>query len=85
MDNGTLDPDLPPPDPDPEPERFKDAAARLLELSDTVIRARAGPCIDGSACLALVLGRLIETHSLRDDTALDELDIDRQLLISAPI
>ena len=64
--------------PQPEPEQFKDAALRLLQLSDTVVRAEAGPCVTDGECLAFVLGGLIETHPLRDDTALSELDIDRQ-------
>jgi len=61
--------------PPPVPESFEDAATRLLDLSDSVIRAQAGPCGDDSTCLAFVLGGLIETHPLRDDTALDELEI----------
>ena len=64
--------------PQPEPEQFKDAALRLLQLSDTVIRAQAGPCGTDGECLAFVLGGLIETHPLRGDTNLSELDIESQ-------
>lgn len=66
------EPELPPP---PPPARFTDEAARLLGLSDTVIRAQAGPCGTDGECLAFVLGGLIETHPLRGDTTLDEFDI----------